>query len=289
MLLTGSVFSKQTTIVPGLLLSGLTIAVPILVETRRTWTWTWGQRLRSATVLATFTGSSALFGIVLQAASHGYAYDLLVHDPLRYARVVPLGQEASTSLRLLIVPLAALVLLALCAAWSLLVNRERRQRRHVIVAVAAVVVAVSPIPTAVLAAAKLGGNDNQLIGPVWTLTLGCAVLLALLRPSVRQLAAAAIACGVLLVGIDPMSQVKVDNNLGVPNLHQHASWVRSTRSSTERLTRARRCTTSSSPRCLCLQGRPDTPQGTGPTSLRPATHRDISFATSWMGGTRWFD
>jgi hypothetical protein len=223
LLLTGSVFSKQTTIVPCLLVAGLTLAVPILCESRRTWTWR--KWRRAATVLATFASSSALFGIVLQVTSHGWAYDLLVDDQLRYGRVTPLGQELGTSLRVLAVPLAALVLLALCAAWSLLTNQMRYQRRHVIVAVAAVIVAISPIPTAVLAFAKLGGDYNQLAGPVWTITLGCAVLLLLLRPSVRQLAAGAIACGVLLVGIDPLSHVFVDQHLGVPNLRQQASWV----------------------------------------------------------------
>ena len=43
----------------------------------------------------TFAVSSALFGIVLQVTSHGYAYDLLVNLPLRYARTVPLGTQAA--------------------------------------------------------------------------------------------------------------------------------------------------------------------------------------------------
>ena len=154
-------------------------------------------------------------------ASRGWAYDMLVDNPRRYILFTPVGQEVGPSLRLLTVPLAALIVLVLCVAWSLRVHPQPDNRRHVLVAVAAVVVALSTIPTAILAEAKLGGDVNQLAGPVWTLTLGCAVLLLLLRPSFRQLAAAAITCGVLLAGIDPLSQVIP----GAPNLHdQQAAW-----------------------------------------------------------------
>ena len=97
-------------------------------------------------------------------------------------------------------------------------------RRHGSVAVAAVVFALSPIPTAILAESKLGGEANQLAGPVWTLTLGCAVLLVLLRPSARRLAAASLACGVLLAGVDPLSQALPDR-LGAPDLHQTVAWA----------------------------------------------------------------
>ncbi len=219
LLLTGSVFSKQTTIVPCVLIALLTLVVPLVVEPRRTWTWP--KTLRSATVLVTFVVSSAIFGIVLQVASHGWAYDLLVTDPLRYARVVSLGREISESLRLITVPLIALAVLVLCVAWSFLSDPQRSDRRNVVLAVAAVVVALSSIPSAIVAEAKLGGDVNQLAGPVWTIALGCGVLLLLLRPSGRQLAAAAIACGVLLVGIDPLAHVIP----GAPNIHdEEVTW-----------------------------------------------------------------
>ena len=218
LLLTGSVFTKQTTVVPCLLLAIITLLAPIAVDSP---TWSWRKWLRSATVLVSFSISSAIFLIALQVASQGYAYDLLINDPQRYPLVHSLQKEANTSLRLLAVPLAALVLLVACTAWSLLTKTERRRHR-VLVAVAAVVFAVSPLPSAILAAAKLGGDYNQLVGPVWTMTLGCSVLLLLLRPSVRQLAAAAIACGVLLAGIAPISQIMIDHHLSTPDLSQHA-------------------------------------------------------------------
>ena len=222
LLLTGSIFSKQTTIVPCLVLAVLTLAAPIFVESGRTSTWrTW---VNSATVLLTFAGTSAFLGIALQVASQGYAYDLMVDGQLRYGRIIPLGQQIGTSLRILTVPLAALVALVVCVSASLFADRGRRQRLHVVVAGSAVVVAVSPIPTAILAQAKLGGGSNQLAGPVWTLTLGCAVLLLLLRPSVRKLAAAAIACCVLLAGIGPVTHVMADHQLGSPKLYQQATW-----------------------------------------------------------------
>ncbi len=221
LLLTGAVYTKQTTIVTCLVIAGIVLVAPRLIDPARTWTWR--RWLRSATVLVTFAGSSALFGIVLQVTSRGWAYDLLVDDPMRYARWMPLGQEIGTSLRLLIVPLVALVVLVASVTWSLRANPGRDRRRHVVVAVAAVVVAVSSIPTAILAEAKLGGEANQLAGPVWTLTLGCAVLLLLLRPSARQLAASAVALGVLLAGITPLSQVMPDH-LGPPDVDQIVAW-----------------------------------------------------------------
>ncbi|MGD0380667.1 MAG: hypothetical protein ABSC30_11855 [Acidimicrobiales bacterium] len=221
LLLTAAVFTKQTTIVTCLVIAGIVLVAPRLIGPGPTWTWR--RWLSSATVLVTFAGTSALFGIVLQVVSRGWAYDLLVADPMRYGRWVPLGQEIGTSLRLLIVPLVALVVLVVCVTWSLRANPERDRRRHVVLAVAAVVVAISPIPTAILAESKLGGEANQLAGPVWTLVLGCAVLLMLLRPSGRQLAAAAIAFGVLLAGLDPLAQVMPDH-LGAPNLDQVVHW-----------------------------------------------------------------
>lgn len=221
LLLTGAVFTKQTTLVPCLVIAGIVLVAPRLIDPGSTWTWR--RSLSSATVLVTFAGSSALFGIVLQVASRGWAYDLLVGDPIRYGRWVPLGQEIGTSLRLLTVPLVALAVLVVCVTWSLRANPGRDRRRHVVVAVAAVVLAVSPIPTAILAESKLGGEPNQLAGPVWTLALGCAVLLMLLRPSARQLAAAAIALGVLLAGLEPLSQVMPDH-LGAPNLDEVVPW-----------------------------------------------------------------
>jgi len=216
LLLTASVFSKQTTVVPCLLLAGAALAVPVYVEPQ-----TWKTWRRSATVLVSFATSSALFGIVLQVASHGWAYDLLVSSQFRYARTTPLGKEIGPSLRLLTVPLVALAVLIVCVAWSLRANPQRYQPRNAAVAVAAVVVAISSVPTAILAETKLGGEANQLAGPVWTLTLGCAVLLLLLHPSVRQLTAGAITCGVLLVSIYPLSHAIP----GAPNLGaQRATW-----------------------------------------------------------------
>ncbi len=222
LLLTGSVFTKQTTLVPCLLVSSLTPARLIFVESRQIRTWR--KMLRSATVLLTFAGTSALLGMVLQIASHGYAFDLMVEGQLRYVRVNSLRQQADLSLRSLAVPLVALIVLVLCVAWSLFANSGRRRRLHIFVATAAIVVAVSPIPTAVLAEAKLGGGPNQLTGPVWTLTLGCAALLLILRPSARQLAASAVACGVLVLSFGPLSDIAVEHELFPPKLYQPASW-----------------------------------------------------------------
>jgi hypothetical protein len=222
LLLTGSVFTKQTTVVSCLLVACLPLAVLIVVDQRRARTWK--KWVRSATVLLTFAGTSCLLGLALQVTSRGFAYDLLVAGQLRYVRVVPLAQETDLSLRFLIVPLVALGTLALCVTWAYFGDRGRRSRLRILVAAAAVVVGVSPIPTAILAEAKLGGTFNHLAGPIWTLTLGCSVLLLLLRPSVRILVAAAIACGVLLAGIDPLSSVMAENNLIAPTLYRHVTW-----------------------------------------------------------------
>ena len=222
LLLAGSVCTKQTTLVPSLVIALALLVVPQLIGSRparsfRGW-------LRSGTALLTFVAVPLLLGIGLQVASHGYAYDILVNSQFRYVRVVSIWQTVGTSLRVLTVPLAVLVVLALCVTRSMRADRERYQRRHVVIAILAVVLAVSPIPTAILAEAKLGGELNQLTGPVWTITLGCAVLLLLLRPSTRKLAAAVIACGVLLVGIHPLSQV-LPGGVGATDPGQHPTWT----------------------------------------------------------------
>jgi hypothetical protein len=223
LLLSGSVLTKQTTLVPSLLVAALAVAVPKLVEPDRAWTF---RRLFTAAgVPLTFVVVSAVVGIVLQLTSHGYAYDLLVNLPLRYAKTIPLATEVGTSLRLLAVPLIALAVLVVCVRRSFRDHRARYQRRHVVAAVAAVVLALSPIPTSILAELKLGGAPNHLAGPVWTITLGCGVLLLLLRPSVRQLVAGAVACGILLVSIDPLSYA-LRSRVGVPDLHQELAWPR---------------------------------------------------------------
>ena len=206
---------------PCLIVALVALGVPHVIESRKIGTFR--HWLRSATVLVTFVASSALLGFVLQVTSRGYAYDFLVRLPLRYGRVVPVVHQVRTSLQLLTLPLAALVLLVLCVTFSIRAAPKRIQRRQIVVSMSAVIVALSPIPTAILAEAKLGGEPNQLAGPVWTLTLGCAVLILLLRPTVQRCAAAAIACAVLISGISPISHAFPDH-LGQTDLHQTISW-----------------------------------------------------------------
>jgi hypothetical protein len=223
LLLAGSVLTKQTTLVPCLLVAVLAMVVPRVVDSDGGGTWT--SWLRAAVPLLTFVVVPAVVGLVLQLTSHGYAYDLLVNLPLRYARTIPLGTEVGTSLRLLAVPLIALLVLVVCVRRSSRDQRARYQRRHVVAAVAAVVLAISPLPTSILAESKLGGAPNHLAGPVWTITLGCGVLLLLLRPSLRHLVAGAVACGILLVSIAPFSSA-LSGRVGVPDLHQELAWHR---------------------------------------------------------------
>ena len=220
LLLTGSVFTKQITLVPAIAIALVAVTLPTAAERGESSIARWR---RSATVILVFFSSSALLGVVLQFASHGYAYDELVQLPLRYGRLVPLWHQAGTSLRLLIIPLVAFVVLVVAAAISFRVDRERYTHRDRVIAVAAIIVGLSPIPTAVLAEAKLGGEANQLTGPALTLSLACAVLLLLVRVSIRQLLAASVACGVLLLGVDPFSQA-IPGQLGVPDLHQTVTW-----------------------------------------------------------------
>jgi hypothetical protein len=181
------------------------------------------QWVRSSWTLVTFVATSALLGIFLQLVSHGQAFDVLVKSQLRYGRLTSIGSQAATSLRLLTIPLVALVVCAVLAVRSMPAGREPLRRRTTVFAVAVIILAVSPIPTAILAEAKLGGEPNQLVGPVWTVTLGCAVLLLFVHASARQLAMTGIACGVLLLGVDPFSQILPDR-VGVPNLHEAVVW-----------------------------------------------------------------
>ncbi|HLX87655.1 MAG TPA: hypothetical protein VKR22_04230, partial [Acidimicrobiales bacterium] len=201
LLLTGSVATKQITLVPCLVTGIIVLALPPLLQSRdsrgiKQW-------IRSSWTLVTFVASSALLGVFLQIVSDGQAFDILVRSQLRYGRITSIGHQTGTSLRLLTIPLIALVVCAVIAIRSVREGQEPLKRRSSLLAVSAVVLAISPIPTAILAEAKLGGEPNQLVGPVWTLTLGCAVLLLFARVPTRQLAMTVIACGVLLAGIDP--------------------------------------------------------------------------------------
>ena len=222
LLLTGAVATKQTTLVPCLVTGVIVLAVPQLLrgshDSRGVKQW-----IRSSWTLATFVASSALLGIFLQIASDGQAFDVLVKSQFRYGRIASIGQQTGTSLRLLTIPLIALAVCAVLAVRSMPAGKVPHRRRNTVLAVSVVILAVSPIPTAILAEVKLGGEPNQLVGPVWTLTLGCAVLLLFVHVSARQLAMTAIACGVLLVGIDPVSQI-LPGHLGVPDLHQTVVW-----------------------------------------------------------------
>jgi len=222
LLLFGSVATKQITLVPCLVTGVIVLAVPPLLRSHESK----GMRqwIRSSWTLVTFVVASALLGIFLQFLSHGQAFDVLVKSQFRYGRITSIGHETATSLRLLTIPLVALVVCAMLAVRSMPAGREPLQRRNTVLAVAVVILAISPIPTAILAEAKLGGEPNHLVGPVWTITLGCAVLLLFVRASARQLAMTAIACGVLLAGIDPVSQIFPDR-LGVPNLHEAIVWT----------------------------------------------------------------
>ena len=84
--------------------------------------------LSSTTVLLTFVGSSALVGLALQLMSHGYAFDNMVLGQLRYRQIVPPESEIGPSLRLLAIPLTALIVLALAVMWTLV--KRQRHRRH---------------------------------------------------------------------------------------------------------------------------------------------------------------
>ena len=80
LLLMLSVGTKQTTLVPCIVIAGVALVAPHLIDAPRTGrarAW-----LRSSTVLAVFVVSSAVLGVILQATSHSYAYDLLVSGPL---------------------------------------------------------------------------------------------------------------------------------------------------------------------------------------------------------------
>src|SRR5262249_35913313 len=116
-------------------------------------------------------------------------------------------------------------IVAVCAAGSLYARRRELPRRNFFIAAAAVVVAVCPFPTSILAAIKIGGNFNQLIGPLWALVLGSGVLLMLMRPSGRQLVASATVGAVLVVALGVLPRSLLDDKVGRPALDQRNTWV----------------------------------------------------------------
>lgn len=222
MLLTASVFTKQITIVPSLLLSVLPLAALVLVQPKPSWSpkrW-----LRCSTAILTFALASTVVGAALQVASHGFAFDEMVTALFRWARVVPLPQQTAVTLRNVAVPLGATVVLLTAVVWEMSGHPERRQAHRVFVAVAATVIGISSIPTAILAEAKLGGSFNQVAAPVWTLALASTVLLMLLGPSLRELLAVALSCGVLVLSVGPLSGLLANHDASTPDLYQTASW-----------------------------------------------------------------
>jgi hypothetical protein len=222
LLLTGSVFSKQPSIVPCLVLAALTIAGAPRARDGGSWLRT---VVSKATVPLVFAGSSLLLGIGLQIGSRGHAYQFLVTDIFHYGRYITLQQEIKWSFQRTVVTLAVFALVVAVAVWSFLASRRLRSSREKYVAVSAVIFALCPIPTAIAAAMKIGGNFNQLSGPVWTLTLGSCVLLMLLGPSARQLTASGIACAVALVGVGVLPSNLVTDYIGKPRLDQRVQWT----------------------------------------------------------------
>jgi hypothetical protein len=223
LLLSASVLTKQPTLVPCLFTAGLTLAVPPTEDSALTAGFRRWLGLAAAPLV--FIGSAAFVGVCLQIASHGFAADFLLRQAFHQPRYIALHQEIKWSLRRGAIPLCAFAVVALCAAFSLALHRKGRPRQPLFVAAAAVGFAVCPIPTSILAAVKMGGNFNQLIGPVWTLTLGATVLLMLMQPSGRQLVASGIACCVLLVGLGVLPRSLLQDAIGKPALDQRNRWV----------------------------------------------------------------
>ncbi len=220
LLLAGSVGTKQTTLVPCLVAAAIAVVMPHLIEAGPAWR---PHELRkSLALLGGFIGSLIVLGVILQVASHGYALDRMFFGQIRASKG-SLSFQVRQSLGYLILPLLALAILVVCVAVARRTNPKRSQRRDFIVALAAVVLALGSIPTAILAEAKVGGAPNQLVGPVWLLTLACAVLLLLVRSSVGRFVMVAIPCCVLLVGIVQFSW-SLSDQVGLPNLHQSATW-----------------------------------------------------------------
>ena len=223
LLLALSVATKQPTLVPCLVVALVAFAGPHLIASGRGWelrAW-----LRSATVPATMVAGLVALGVGLQVASQGYAADLLVGLPLRYGRSSSLGHVIRVSVQTLWVPMIIFVALTVAAVWTSRrsTGETSSERRERVLLWAAVVVGVSPLPTAIWAVAKLGGERNQLMGPIWTMALACAVVLLVHPPHRRAALAAAAACVVLVVSIQPVSAL-LSPASGRPTLYKTTAW-----------------------------------------------------------------
>jgi hypothetical protein len=223
-LLSLSVLTKQPTLVPCLLVCVLTLVAPA-TKPNDAAIASGVRRFDAVLTPLVFVGLSAIVGIGLQLASHGWADDFLLRQAFHQPRYLTLAQEIPWSLRRASVPLISFIIVTVCAAGSFVVRRRELVRRELFVVVAAFVFAVCPIPTSIAAAIKIGGNFNQLIGPLWTMTLGSCVLLMLMRRSGRSLLASAVACSVLVVGLGVLPRSVLDERIGKPALDQRNRWV----------------------------------------------------------------
>jgi len=110
-------------------------------------------------ILPIFVLSTVLTGVILQVTSRGIASDTLLFLGLRQAKIYSLETGFRLGIRTLFVPILALIIL--CIMLSIQAAMKRGSRRSWLIAGAALLVAVSPLPTASLALSKQGGDYNS--------------------------------------------------------------------------------------------------------------------------------
>ncbi len=225
LLLGASVLAKQTTLAPCLVAAGL-VGVTGLQRCG------WRVRRKPAEALPiegmTLSAVVVLSVAVLEAASRGFAFDLLFGLPQRHARLISLRDAAEDSAHQLAVPMAVAALIVAVTTVRVLLrphDEEPRRASELRPLIASLLVALATVPGMLVALAKQGGDANQLIGPVWGMTLVVFAALAVANRDCGKVMSQAAAALLLIVSLGPVNAVLRDANIATPSLVLSHQWT----------------------------------------------------------------
>ncbi len=225
LVLGAAVLTKQTTLAPCLAAAGL---VGLSTMQRR------GGRTRRELARSVPLEGIALVGVIvvalgaLQSASHGFAFDLLFGLPQRHARPwFTLLAAAEVSARQLAVPMTLAAFLVAVTATRVLLGPDETWRRRADAlrpVIASVIVAMATVPGLLVALAKQGGDANQLLGPVWGMTLVVFAAFVVTDAAGAKFMSQIAVAVLLIVSVGPADKALRDADLAAPSLMLSHQW-----------------------------------------------------------------